>query len=281
MNKYNYLIEKINQACFIKEPFEHIEIKNFLNQKDLNMIVNEKQIHFKKMKNHDNLYKTLINKKWDILHFPGCTTSWKNYKKYVNTNNINETKNKNPVENVGVTFRLHDYENSNIKELIQFMNGQEFHQALKNKFKLNDATSIISAIQKNLTGYEISPHPDKRSKALTYLLNINKDPEIEKMNCHTHLLEFKDKYKHIEKYWVDHPTNERCWVPWDWCNSKKTTNENNSFLIFKPQSKPASLHAILLDYDHLKFQRTQIYGNLMYKSNEEFNNYFILIFKNN
>ena len=68
MNKYNYLIEKINQACFIKEPFEHIEIKNFLNQKDLNMIVNEKQIHFTKMKNHDDLYKTLINKKWDIIN---------------------------------------------------------------------------------------------------------------------------------------------------------------------------------------------------------------------
>ena len=173
------------------------------------------------MKDHDELHKTLLSKNWSILHFPGCTTSWTEYKKYLNTNNINEIKKKNPVENVGITFRLHDYQNSKIKELIEFMNGKEFHQALKNKFKLNDATSIISAIQKNLTGYEISPHPDKRSKALTYLLNINCDAEIEKMNCHTHLLEFKDKYKKIEKYWVDHPINERCWVPWEWCNSKK------------------------------------------------------------
>ena len=269
-NEFYYLIDKIKETPFIEKPFEHIEIKNFLNQEHLNMILNEKQIHFEKKKNQDDLYNTLIDKKWDILHFPGCTTSWKNYKKYLKGEKITNYLKKNPIENIGITFRLHDYKNSNIKDLIKFMNGNEFHEALKTKFEINDVTSIISAIQKNLTGYEISPHPDKRSKALTYLLNINCNPEIEKMNCHTHLLEFKNKYKKIEKYWLDHPDTERCWVPWEWCNSKKTTNENNSFLIFKPQSEPASLHAILLDYDHLKFQRTQIYGNLMYKTNEKY-----------
>ena len=269
-NEFYYLIDKIKETPFIQKPFEHIEIKNFLNQKHLNMILNEKQIHFDNKKNQDDLYKTLINKKWDILHFPGCTTSWENYKKYLKGGKISNYLKKNPIENVGITFRLNEYQNLNIKKLIEFMNGVEFHNVLKKKFKLNDATSIISAIQKNLTGYEISPHPDKRSKALTYLLNINYDPKIEKMNCHTHLLEFKPKYKKIEKYWKDHPDTERCWVPWDWCTSKKTTNENNSFLIITPQSEPASLHAILLDYDHLKFQRTQIYGNLMYKSNKKY-----------
>lgn len=32
-----------------------------------------------------------------------------------------------------------------------------------------------------------------------------------------------------------------------------------------PSSSTASLHAIKLDYNHLEYQRTQIYGNLIYK----------------
>ena len=271
-SEFEYLIDKIKKEPFIHSPFSHLEIKNFLSEEHLEMILHEKQIHFEKTNNHEHLYKTLQNKEWSILHFPGCTNKWSDYMKYVNNKTIQKDKKKNPIENIGITFRLNKYKNPKIKALIQFMNGKEFHDALKEKFEIKDVTSIISAIQKNLTGYEISPHPDKRSKALTYLLNINCDPEIEKMNCHTHLLEFKPEYKKIEKYWATEPNIERCWVPWEWCTSKKTTNDNNSLLIFKPQSEPSSLHAIILDYDHLKFQRTQIYGNLMYDSNKEYIN---------
>jgi hypothetical protein len=42
-------------------------------------------------------------------------------------------------------------------------------------------------------------------------------------------------------------------------------NNNNSFIIFHPDNNPPTLHAIRLKYNHLKYQRTQIYGNLMYK----------------
>ena len=41
-------------------------------------------------------------------------------------------------------------------------------------------------------------------------------------------------------------------------------SENNSMLIFHPDNNPPTLHAIRLNYNHLKYQRTQIYGNLMY-----------------
>ena len=37
-------------------------------------------------------------------------------------------------------------------------------------------------------------------------------------------------------------------------------------IIFKPDSSPPTLHAVKLDYNHLIYQRTQIYGNLMYKN---------------
>jgi hypothetical protein len=51
-------------------------------------------------------------------------------------------------------------------------------------------------------------------------------------------------------------------VPWDWCTTKIKTNTNNSIVLFSPSNE--SLHAVKLDYNHLNFQRTQIYGNLWY-----------------
>ena len=146
------------------------------------------------------------------------------------------------------------------------MNSNDFHRVLKKKFNITEETNVLSAIQKNLTGYEISPHPDIRQKCLTYLLNINNNKEIEKLDCNTHLLEFKDEYKHIQRFWENNKNINRCWVPWDWCNIIKTMNENNSMVIFHPDNNPPTLHAIRLNYNHLKYQRTQIYGNLMYKN---------------
>ena len=157
-----------------------------------------------------------------------------------------------PVENIGITFRLHSYKNRIIKELIEFMNSNKFHETLKEKFYIKEETTIISAIQKNLTGYEISPHPDIRQKCLTYLLNINNNTEIQNLDCNTHLMEFKDEYKHIQEYWRKNKGVNRCWVPWEWCNTIKTINENNSMVMFHPDNNPPTLHAIRLKYNHLK-----------------------------
>lgn len=258
MNDFSYLGEKIKESPFILHPFPHIEITHFLRKDHLDIILKEKQIHFEEQKSHEQLYSTLLEKKWKILHFPGCTTDWNTYKKYWNQKKVDE---KNPIENIGITFRLDKVQNPIIQDLIQYMNSPLFHDILRDKFSLKKATSIISAIQKNLSGYEISPHPDKRGKALTYLLNINH--EIDK-SCHTHLLQFLPKYKSIEKYWNENQNVERCWVPWEWCKTAKLTNKNNSIIIFAPTSEPASLHAVKLKYDHLPNQRTQIYGNLMF-----------------
>ena len=174
------------------------------------------------------------------------------------------------MENIGITFRLHSYKNRIIKELIEFMNSNKFHETLEEKFYIKEETTIISAIQKILTGYEISPHPDIRQTCLTYLLNINNNTEIQNLDCNTHLLEFKDEYKHIQEYCRKNKGVNRCWVPWEWCNTIKTINENNSMVMFHPDNNPPTLHAIRLKYNHLKYQRTQIYGNLMYKNNPEF-----------
>ena len=48
----------------------------------------------------------------------------------------------------------------------------------------------------------------------------------------------------------------------------KKISKNNTLVMFQPSND--TLHAIKLDYDHTKFQRTQIYGNLMYTNPKQF-----------
>lgn len=260
MKKFKYILDKIKNAPFIEYPFPHLEIDNFLSTEHFREIVNDNQIHFKKMKNNDELYNYLLKNHWNIQNFPGCITNWEQYKTYLKNPNL--FKGNENISSIGITFRLHTIKNPLIHELIKFMNGNEFKKTLEEKFNIQNRTSIITAIQKNLTGYEISPHPDIKRKALTYLLNINKYT-METKNCHTHLLTFKPEYKHIVKEWE---TNERKWVPWDYCNTVKTINKNNTMILFKPSSDPPTLHAVKLNYNHLEEQRTQIYGNLMYNT---------------
>ena len=262
-SEFYYIINKINNAEIIDTPFPHINILNFLSEEHLRIITTEKQMHFE-TDTQDELYSKLINNGWVIQNFPGCTNNWETYK---NLQSIeNEVITNEPVESMGMTFRLKNIYNTTVNNLIRFMNSSLFHNTLRSKFNIENDTTIITAIQKYLTGYEISPHPDIRQKSLTYLLNINNNSEIEKLDCHTHLLVFKDEYKFISEYWKNNKSINRCWVPWDWCTTVKTTRENNSLLIFKPDDAPPTLHAIKLNYNHLKYQRTQIYGNLMYEN---------------
>jgi hypothetical protein len=251
--EFDYILEKIHNSNFHSYPFYHLEIDNFLSKDHFNTIINDNQIHFDKLSSDDELFDVLLKKhNYEIQQFPGCV------------DNLEEYKLKKHEQ--GITFRLKEYKNDVLKRLMQFMNSERFHKILREKFNIIDNTSIISAIQKNLSGYEISPHPDVRQKALTYLLNINKNENIENYDVHTHLLEMKEEYKYIENFWYNNLEYNRCWLPWDYCRTIKTINKNNTMLIFEPCSKPASLHAVKLNYDNLEFQRTQIYGNLMFEN---------------
>lgn len=258
---FTYILDKIRRASFIQHPFPHLDIQNVLSDEHLQIILSDPQLHFPEVKDHDSLHRELTRKKWKIQPFPGCVSSWKAYKESLNA--TTDFTSSNPVESTGITFRLVSYQQEFTQLLMEFFNSSLFHRTLTDKFNIQKNNTIISAIQKNLTGYEISPHPDVRKKCLTYLLNIN-NPAIDDMDCHTHFLQFKDPYKYIEQYWEEHPRVERCWVPWDWCTTTKMARRNNSMIMFRPNSSPASLHAIKLDYNHLPFQRTQIYGNLLY-----------------
>tara|TARA_A100001015_G_scaffold317557_1_gene434861 strand:+ start:571 stop:1041 length:471 start_codon:yes stop_codon:yes gene_type:complete len=155
--EFNYIIEKIKNAKIIKHPFPHLDIENFLSKEHLELIISEKQIHFEEKKTNEEIYKEFVNNGWKIQNFPGSTTSWDDYKKYLKDSK--KYSSNNPIENIGITFRLCNYKNKIIKNLIEFMNSYEFHRTLREKFNIEKKTIIISAIQKNLTGYEISPQP--------------------------------------------------------------------------------------------------------------------------
>lgn len=261
MNEFNYLSEKILTTEFSQEPFKHIIIEDFLSAEHLNKILNDPQIHWEETKTTEDLIGKLYQENYEVQKFPGCIQNPKEYVTRLKTNDFPTGRKGNPVESFGITFRIRQYKNNFTRSLIDYLNGNEFKQALETKFKIQNKNRIITAIQKNLSHYEISPHPDVREKELTYLLNINKDSSVDNEPVHTQLLSFKDEWKFIPEYWNTHLSENRCWIPWDWCDTKMITNKNNSIVLFKPDID--TLHGIKLKYNHNKFQRTQIYGNLM------------------
>ncbi len=261
MSEFGYLAEKIIDAEFIGSPFKHILIEDFLSEGHLQAVVSDQQIHWEETSDTEELIEKLFQKNYAVQKFPGCITDVHEYIRRYEDNDFPTGRKGNPVESFGITFRLQKYDSPHIENLVGYLNGASFKAALETKFKISSQTDIVTAIQKNLSHYEISPHPDVREKALTYLLNINRDREVDSQPVHTHLLRFKEEWQFIPEYWKTHPSKNRCWVPWEWCETEAVCNKNNSIVLFAPNVD--TLHAVRLMYDHNKFQRTQLYGNLM------------------
>lgn len=120
-----------------------------------------------------------------------------------------------------------------------------------------------AGLQKYLVGYEISPHPDIRRKALTYMVNINTGENRETQDHHTRYLRLRDAYRYVQAYWEGQiRSTTGAEVPWGWCESEQVQTRNNNLVIFSPGSD--TLHAIRARYDPLVYQRTQRYGNSWY-----------------
>ena len=262
---FNYILTKIEEAEFSSVPFKHLQIDNFFSDEHLKRLLFDDQVHFPAVSSNEELVNKLADNHYSVINFPGSTQDVDKYFKCLDENkwdNIHVSLDDGELEGYGVIYRLGEYKKQFIKELMAFMQGSLFKEAIEKKFEISQPTRIVSEIQKYLTKYEISPHSDIRGKALTYLININKNSDSEKMDIHTHLLEFKDDYKHIYDIWKNDTERDRCWVPWRWCNTIKKATNNNSLIMFSPSDD--TLHAVKLDYDHNETQRTQIYGNLMY-----------------
>ena len=171
------------------------------------------------------------------------------------------------MESFGLVLRLYKPKSDIISELNEFIHSEEFIHCLSNKFKIDvDQTNYDGGIQKYLDGYEISPHPDRRKKALTFMVNINPGDQTESKNYHTHYCEFVKERSYVKSFWEGNINIDRCWVPWDWTKTVFQQKENNSMVIFAPSND--TIHAIKANYNHLISQRTQLYGNLWYTTDE-------------
>lgn len=260
---FDYILDKINDAEFETDPFQFIYIEDFLSDEHFNLITKNEQIDFPEFDQVEDMISHLNDNHYAPVPFPGCTTDVDAYVKWYKGGAVPSPSHaKGLIEGFGIAYRIQEYKNETIKQLINFLNSDVFLTTLKDKFNKSGDVRVETAIQKYLTGYEISPHPDIRKKCLTYMVNINPDDKAHEMGLSTHFMKFKPEWKHIQELWESDPKVERCWVPWDWCETVFEQKANNSITIFAPHDK--SMHAVKLEYDMLKTQRTQIYGNLWY-----------------
>ena len=267
MNKnydFGYILKKIKDSDFSLEPFKHVYIENFFSDTHFKEILNSNEIESPKATNDSELIKGLINKGFNPIEFPGCITD---INKYIDWHqNGKQIKTHSACEGFGMVFRLYNIKSKILSDLNEFLKSEDFNKAIAEKFEIDYAESVIDGgIQKYLDGYEISPHPDIRRKAATYMVNINPSSESENMNHHTHYLKFKKSYSYIEEFWSGNKKIDRAWVPWSWTESVKQQRKNNSIVIFSPSND--TIHAVKTDYNHLLTQRTQLYGNIWYKKN--------------
>lgn len=262
MGRFSYLVDKIKAADFSDTPFSHIQIDDFFSKKDFSAILSCSEIATPKASSDQQLISELKSRGYKVIDFPGCVTNVKDYIKW-HSNKDRTTKTHSACEGFGMVMRLYEKDSQILKDLEAFLLSEEFNSVIAEKFgiKLSDC-KIDGGIQKYLDGYEISPHPDIRRKAATYMVNINPSEVSESADHHTHYLKFKNSKKYIYDFWANNTEYDRDWVPWDWCETVKQQRKNNSIVIFAPSND--TVHAVKANYDHLITQRTQLYGNLWY-----------------
>ncbi|WP_137181445.1 hypothetical protein [Roseomonas sp. AR75] len=264
MATFQYLLDKVRQAPFETEPFKHVYITDFFSRDDFARIVADPQIKLRPAKDDRDLVNTLHAAGYKEISFPGTTTDVETYLAWHNSGARQTGVNNENCEGFGVTMRLKQPQPGSIlADLDRFMRTRAFWSVLADKFGIDlDDVTPDSGIQKYLDGYEISPHPDIRRKALTFMININPAEDSENIEYHTHYMRFKPEHDHIRVKWRDETDKEREWVPWSNCETIRLQRPNNSIVIFHPTEE--TLHAVRANYDHLGTQRTQCYGNLWY-----------------
>lgn len=259
---FSYICGKIKEADFQVHPFKHVYLENLFSAEHFQEITASSEINLHDLTSDNELFEKLFENGYKIIEFPGTVTNKNEYLQW-HKSKQKDTRINTSCEGFGIVLRLEKTKSNIIQELEEFLNCDEFKNCIAEKYQVSlDECTYDAGIQKYLDGYEISPHPDVRRKALTYMVNINPYAESEAMKIHTHYLTFNSAHEYIPVFWQGNEKIDRCWVPWKWCETKKVQQQNNSMVIFQPDYD--TLHAVKAEYDHLKFQRTQLYGNYWY-----------------
>lgn len=266
MSRFSYLSNKIKQADFENVPFKHIYIEDFFSNEDFELIQKCPEVSLPEVKNDNELIQSLFENGYKVINFPGCISNPDAYIKW-HTHKEKSNRIHSACEGFGLVVRLFKKKSKILEELDHFLLSDEFNSSIAKKFNIPiKDCKVDGGIQKYLDGYEISPHPDVRKKAATYMVNINPSEFSEASDHHTHYLKLKNEKKYISNFWSHNPEYDRDWVPWEWCDTVKQQTKNNSIVIFSPSND--TMHAVKANYDHLKTQRTQLYGNIWYLHSE-------------
>ena len=144
MNEFAYLSQKIDEAKFEHAPFKHILIEDFLSEEHLQNVLQDQQIHFEEVRSTEELVERLFEKGYKIQNFPGCTSDLKEYLNHYNNSRFPANRKGTPIESYGITFRLHSYNNSATRRLVEYLNGAEFKSMLEKKFEIEEDTTIVT-----------------------------------------------------------------------------------------------------------------------------------------
>lgn len=265
---FHYLIDKVVSENFQTEPFDHLEINSFFSDEHFQQIISSPELRAPNAKDDANLIAKLEGNGFKSIKFPGAVTNKQEYLRW-HRERDSEIQHHTACEGFGYVMRLYDQTTPILKELESFLKSDKFLTAICSRFGISiEDVHYDGGIQKYLDGYEISPHPDIRRKAATFMVNINPSELSEQMNHHTHYMKLIEARRYVQSLWEGNPSVERAWVPWDWACTVKQQWQNNSIVLFAPSND--TLHAVRSDYNHLITQRTQLYGNLWFvTSNSE------------
>lgn len=252
----NYLLDRIAAAEILSDPFPHLHIENFLSAEDFAAVQGAAEVTLPPADNIDGLFAELNAAGYGPIQFPGCTKNRAEYTAWLESGTA-VTNTHSTCAAKGMALRCAP-RSKPVRALDEFFRSGALKALLEDKFGITEPTRIEAGLQKYLHGYEISPHPDIRKKALTWMLNVN--PGTDQQDFHTHYMRFRPEWQFVQDFWRDNPDVETCWVPWDWCDTVKRQTANNSIVIFAPRYD--TLHAVRAHYGHLAAQRTQFYGNL-------------------
>ncbi len=260
---FNYLLAKLDAAPFQEHPFRHIEINDFFSPEHFEAITNDPQIKLPVAADDRDLLRSMDAAGYRKIYFPGTTGDVERYLDW-HENKSGSIDNNDTCETFGIVMRIEQFnEGSILPALNDFFRSSAFLERAADKFGISmSAVTADAGIQKYLDGYEISPHPDTRRKALTWMTNINPGANAEALDIHTHYMVFRPDFAYVKDVWAERSRVDRAWVPWSWCETVKRQPQNNSIVLFAPSND--TLHAVKATYDHLPTQRTQLYGNLWF-----------------
>ncbi|MBI4884968.1 MAG: hypothetical protein HY826_13035 [Actinobacteria bacterium] len=262
---FGYLLDRISEAKFDVIPFPHLYLTDFLAESDFDAIVNSSDITLPIAAGFDELLLFLERAGYQSMPWPGCTQSKAEYLLWLEES-VRPQAIKPTCDGQGMAFQLSEPSSALVRSLAEFFRSAEFEMLVREKFHITHPTAAQPGLHKYLHGYEISPHPDMRRKALTWMLNVNPAAESESLDYHTHYMTLRRERSFIAKIWQDNSNIDTCWLPWSWCETIKQHTHNNSISIFAPRWD--SMHAVKTRYDHLSTQRTQFYGNLWYEEGQ-------------